>query len=344
MNFEICGFWRRIGAFSIDGLILGAGGVLLGLFLTEQLAALGAWGRGFGFILAGLYFGLGNSHLTNGQTLGKRLLGIKVLARHAHSLSIPQSLLRYLIIGIPYFLNGARLSGNALHSGWIYLLSLSVFGLGFSIVYLLIFNRRTRQSLHDLLVGSYVVKKEGHSDTPAKTVWPVHYAICGILVIASLALPYLTARLAQRDQFAQLLEVQARAETLAPVTHASISNGQTTFTPFSGTPATTTYISCQVYLDKNTTDNEPLAAEIADIILSSHGEAELKDLIRITLTYGYDIGIASFWQSKQYAFSTEEWRVRAKQATAPQSSSTEPPAPHALLGPGKRRTTPCPFS
>ncbi|MDL2425325.1 hypothetical protein M2C68_22520, partial [Pseudomonas sp. BAgro211] len=72
-------------------------------------------------------------------------------------LSLPQSLLRYSVLGIPFFLNGAPFDETVLLSPMRYGLSLLIFGGMFSILYLYVFNRHGRRSLHDLAVGSSVV-------------------------------------------------------------------------------------------------------------------------------------------------------------------------------------------
>ena len=72
----ISGYWRRIGAFAIDSIILGLIGLSLGLVLEDMFVDIGVWGRLFGFTIALLYFGIMNSVISNGQTLGKKLLKI----------------------------------------------------------------------------------------------------------------------------------------------------------------------------------------------------------------------------------------------------------------------------
>src|SRR5690348_14117245 len=74
----IAGFWRRLAAFVVDALILGVPAMLLGFAMFDWAASLGQAGRLIGFVVALLYFGLLNSRLGGGQTLGKRLLGIRV--------------------------------------------------------------------------------------------------------------------------------------------------------------------------------------------------------------------------------------------------------------------------
>lgn len=64
----ISGFWRRLLALVVDGVILGLAGSLLGLVFFEPLAGLGVWGRLLGFSVAFGYFGLLNSSIGRGQT------------------------------------------------------------------------------------------------------------------------------------------------------------------------------------------------------------------------------------------------------------------------------------
>ena len=75
MYNEISGFWRRVGAFLIDSVILGVVGLVLGLFFSQQFVELGDWGRAIGFPIAAIYFAILNSRIGNGQTIGDRSSG-----------------------------------------------------------------------------------------------------------------------------------------------------------------------------------------------------------------------------------------------------------------------------
>jgi uncharacterized RDD family membrane protein YckC len=75
----ISGFWRRIGAFFIDSFVLGLFGLSLGIFFETFFVEIGIWGRLIGFSIALMYFGVMNSAISNGQTLGKRVLKLRVV-------------------------------------------------------------------------------------------------------------------------------------------------------------------------------------------------------------------------------------------------------------------------
>jgi hypothetical protein len=85
-----------------------------------------------------------------------------------------------------------------------YLLSLFLFGFGLSIVYLFVFNRNTRQSLHDIIAGTYVILKNIESPETIKPIWSVHYIICGILIVLALFAPIFVGQLSQNEFFSEL--------------------------------------------------------------------------------------------------------------------------------------------
>jgi len=307
MQYEISGFWRRVGAFFIDSIILGLLGLVLGLFFSQQFVELGGWGRAIGFPIAALYFAVLNSRIGGGQTIGKRAFKIQVVDRGGELMSLPKSTLRYSIIGVPYFLNGAILSESFLYPVGFYIVSLLVFGFGLSIVYLFVFNRNTRQSLHDIITGTYVIQKNSESSEALKPIWPVHYAITGVLMVLSLLAPIFMGQIIQGEFFSELLKTRERIQNVPQVVNATIQDGQSSFSEISGESKTTTYLSAQVVINNQNIENEELAARIANVILETHKDATQRNLIQVSLTYGYDIGIASKWTRYRYSFSPEYW-------------------------------------
>jgi len=312
MQYEIAGFWRRGGAFFIDVVILGLLGLFLGLFFSQQFVALGGWGRAVGFPIAAIYFAILNSRIGGGQTLGKRVLKIRVVDKTGEFLNFPKSTLRYFIIGIPFFLNGAMVPESFLYPVGFYLLSLLVFGFGLSIIYLIVFNRNTRQSLHDIVTGTYVVRKRMGSTQTIKPIWTVHYAVCGIFMVFALCAPVFIGKLSQNDFFSELTKTREQIQIIPQVVFATIQDGHSTFSPADGESKTTTYLSTHVLIGNQNVEDEGLAAKIANTILETHKEAHQRNLIQVVLTHGYDIGIASRWNSYRYSFAPEYWLERNK--------------------------------
>lgn len=301
----ISGFWRRIGALFIDTLLLGVTGLALGLFLESVFVQMGGWGRLVGFSIALVYFGVMNSSIAGGQTLGKKALKIRVVDFNNSPISLGKSILRYFILAIPFFLNGAQFSNEAMFSFLIYPLSLIIFGGLFSILYLYLFNRVTRQSLHDLVVGTYVVNTNVEKQDPGK-VWSVHLVIVAVLFLSAAVVPAFTTELAESDPFKGMLAVQSALSNEPSVAYATISSGSSTFSTTNEGTKTTTYVSGHVFLKTNDVSNAELARRLATIVVENYPEALQKDTIQINLTYGYDIGIASSWSNYAHNFNPLE--------------------------------------
>jgi hypothetical protein len=250
-SVEITGFWRRLFAFFLDGLLLGAFGAGIGLVAFDDLVAL----------------------------------------------------------------------GTGVITSW--LATFLVFGIGLSIVYLLLFNRRTRQSLHDLAVGAYVVSnKTAGTSNAGERIWPVHFGVVGLVLAAALILPYFMLRLDKSDTFADLLAVQQGLQQEPDVRHAAVySNVYTHVSPDRGTTITHA-ISSDIFLARRVTDFDSLANRSARIILDRDPAAAQKDRIAITVIYGYDIGIASAWKRRSFAYSPEQWRKRFAEPPGTRPSAT----------------------
>ncbi len=301
----ISGFWRRIGALFIDSLILGIVGFLLGLMFEGIFVEIGAWGRLIGFSIALIYFGILNSRIGSGQTIGKKVLKLRVVNSKNETIGLGRSLLRYTVLAVPFSLNGAQFSNEAMLSYLVYPLSLIVFGGMLSITYLYVFNRITRQSLHDLAVGTFVVNSDvGVQETGS--VWKVHLIAVITLFIAATLVPAFTSQLAQSEPFKDMLTAQEALLNEAAVKYASVTTSSTTFTSSSEGSKTTTYVTAKAFLTENNVQDIELARRLAALVAANYPESKNKDLIQVTLTYGYDIGIWSQWHNHNHQFSPNE--------------------------------------
>lgn len=129
------GFWRRLVAVLVDFMLFGAVRVSL------AVVAAGVWGgdvedtpvfqssiAAFTFVFTALYTSI--LHAAGGQTLGKMLVGVRVMGTDGELLTFGAALLRY----------------------FAYYASLLPLGAGFVMAGL----RRDKRALHDLLAGSRV--------------------------------------------------------------------------------------------------------------------------------------------------------------------------------------------
>lgn len=115
------GFWPRVGAYLLDGLIILAIQIILGLL---RLSGLG--------ILVGIIYFIYFWTQKNGQTLGDKVLGIRVVREDGKPIDITTGVIRY--IG--------------------YIVSSLVIGLGF----LWVIWDAKKQGWHDKIASTIVVK------------------------------------------------------------------------------------------------------------------------------------------------------------------------------------------
>lgn len=161
------GFWRRLIAFLVDSLVLGAIGSTLAIFFIGPLSQMGEWGRLIGFAIGSAYFSYFEGGRPVGQSPGKRLMKIKVIryGRAGGSLTRPGAWLRYVVIAVPTVLIGlAFIDIPSAHpvdyasTPLIWKLNgFVIFLWTFALGYLMIFNRRDRRSLQDFATSSVVV-------------------------------------------------------------------------------------------------------------------------------------------------------------------------------------------
>ncbi|USH01373.1 RDD family protein [Grimontia kaedaensis] len=301
----ICGFWRRIGALCADFLFLAIVGNLLGITQKDFLAQLGGWGLLVGFAISIIYFGVMNSSLVNGQTLGKMLLKIRVVDSSNSTVSLPMSFLRSSIVLIPVFLSVAQLPSEVLLPYLIYPLSFIILGGFLSILYLYIFNRVTRQSLHDLVSGTYVVSVNGSIGTPL-SIWKPHLVIVTLVLITSFLSPIFTSDLVKSKDFISLLETEREIRKNKLVKSATVQEVSSTFNSFDSSSKTIKFVEANVFLHKKGVYDANIAKRLAAIIVDVYPDSLNNSFIQVTLTYGYDIGISSRWYSNVYRFSPKD--------------------------------------
>ena len=123
------GFWIRAGAYLIDVIIVvGVGSILNSILALDPTVA----GNGLGQLISLVYFiGLWSSN-GGGQTIGMRVLKLKVIKTDGSELTLVQSLIRYvglIISAIPLGIGLIWAAFDAEKQGW-----------------------------HDKIAGTYVVK------------------------------------------------------------------------------------------------------------------------------------------------------------------------------------------
>lgn len=297
----IAGFWRRLFAYVIDRLILGAAGYVAGIFLFETLMRTGPWGRLIGFGIALLYFGTLNSGLAGGQTLGKRLLKIKVVGEDGAGLPLVWSWVRAAILALPTFLSGVMLPSDLMTSWINTMMAFVAFGLSGALIYLFIFNRATRQSLHDLAVSSFVVRAESVAAPPAPPLWWLHGVVVGLWMLVALGVSVKLSPdpAASRD----LLEARQGIDQIEHVRSAVV---------YEMTFGARMIIALAVY-DAVPANLEQAATEIAGIVLDACPQrAPEEQVIVVKVQCGYDLGICSSWKAVTVYKAPKDWEKAIK--------------------------------
>ncbi len=312
----IAGFWRRLAAFFIDCIILGVPTLLLGLAAYDWAVNLGQAGKLVGFTVALLYFGLLNSRLNHGQTLGKKIFGIRVVDRNGEMLSPARSILRFLVLWVPFFLNGLWIEAAEAPGMLVYLLGVFlafvVFGGLGTIIYLYIFNRRTRQSLHDLVVGSFVLRGLEQA-VPTELATPrLHLIVATCWLVLALIVPGLGFEMMTTDgQTAEenpLADLQAAIQSELEAEQVRITIGTSSTAWVSAGTSTTTFLQVLALPGDNQNDPDDLVLSIASIVLDRHPDLFGRQVLAVKVRRGFDFGIAQWRLDHEAALDAAGWR------------------------------------
>ena len=302
----IAGFWRRVAAFLVDGVIIGCIGYLLGRVLFDLFVRIGPWGPCVGFLVALAYFVSQEGARGGGRSPGKRLLRIRVVDSQGRALDPARGAVRFAVLGLPYFLVGAALPlGVVTFAGGFPLATLTLGGL-LALAWLLAFNRRTRQSLHDLAVGAFVVRASARTPDapgPART-WGGHLVIAGVLMLLAGVTPLLHP---------SVLPLRTLHDRLAMQPELRSVNAFGTSVRVYGVhsdPRKNYVLFIEATIAKPLDDYVPLSTRMAGIALAAWPDAKLQDRISVRLAHGFDIGIASNWDANELSLTPDQWADR----------------------------------
>jgi len=311
--------WRRIVGLIVDGIIVGIAGSVIALPFFDTFSRLGPWGRLVGFFMALPYFAILNSAIGNGQTLGKRWMHLQVVDVHGNTIPFSKSLIRYAVFAVPYYLN--EISLPVTRTPWIVssLIGLLIFVVGGATLYLVLFNRHTRQGIHDLAAGSYVADADKTGPLKTQPIWRIHWAIlASLLVLLSLATGILGNKLAKWGSFPQMLQDVRLIEDMKGVQQAGVQD--LTWNNWSGSERKKIYVVNVFWIGKSA-DEETFANRVAKLILKGDPKVQEHDLLRITMIRGYDLGIAHAQVSHPFERTPADWNAHLLGTSAPDSST-----------------------
>jgi uncharacterized RDD family membrane protein YckC len=313
---RVAGFWVRVLSDLVDAVVLGVFGWLLALPLRSVFERLGERGVFVGLAVSLAYSGVLQSRIGRGQTLGKRLLGLRVTKLDGSFLSLDRSLVRYVLVSFPVYQTAV---GYALVTvlpflrlEWICAIAS---GLGLAILFgcfLVIPFHPLKRGLHDLLAGSIVTRGgpldpafvAAHDDARRD-----RRILLGGLVVAALASAtgFMVAPQARYSVRAPATLDAARAEGMSNVTLLD-----TRVMTFGGHTARSFVVTgfLPPPRDGSAPDWDGAAQRLAAAMHADFADANV-DRVHIALRSGYNIGITKSYVQN---FRWIDWRTGATTA------------------------------
>jgi len=172
----------RIFAFIIDCIIVGVACLLISKVLYPFFKNTPFIFQCIGTFICLFYFATFNSNINNGKTIGKMICKIRVKDFAGTSIPLTHSLFRssYFIIPICFVGYLQAFSNHHLSLSLIVALFQSII---FACLYLVLFNKNTQQSFHDILSKTQILRNS-QSNLPYQTVWkPHYYIIVGLSIV-----------------------------------------------------------------------------------------------------------------------------------------------------------------
>lgn len=174
---KACPAWKRVVASLVDMALVAGATFAVTIVLPKSIQTPGLPILGLYVTLALIYFGVSQSSCRKGQTFGKHITGIRVLDEEGAPLSLARSALRFVLLALPPSLAILALPPKNASSAIDAALTAAFLGICFVDAYLLFFGGPMRQSLHDLLLGTYVVDAVKTGRVSREALWNGHARI-----------------------------------------------------------------------------------------------------------------------------------------------------------------------
>lgn len=310
-------FAKRIFASGLDYTLLGVLGLILGIFFSKFFVGLGEYGIFIGFTITMLYLGIGNSHFGNG-TLGKKIFGLVVVDSDYELLSLKKSMQRAFIVTSPYFISILALPMFSIPQTVDNILTTlcSAIILSYPIIYIL--NTRTRQTIADLLIKTYVV----NVNKPARELLLSPRKSWIISISAAVLLSMFPLLISQFNPFIKVSSIKNSWQEINNIDGVIEAGINLTVFKFNNSGNSkdrlkniaNLYIKTSDDLVSNNTPKNIQEIEIVQkavrIFLQSYDNINEVDLINVTLSYGYTIGIYSNTNSITQSGTVHEWYTK----------------------------------
>lgn len=289
--------WRRTIAFAIDVGILAFIGRTLGAGFSETATSLGPLGRLLGFLVAVAYFGV--AHGFRGQSIGKKLAGLRLVMLTGDQLSWPRAFLRGGILCSPYFIVGAWLPhGHTSHVASVGSVALLLFG-----AYFYLFNSPAHRTFHDFVCGTTVVRVDQETPFIVPEIWLWHRVIA-----ISLTAVYIFANLVLM-RVAPMMFPAMYSLTSGLADQPNVVGAQVGLFPYKvpGRAEPAKMARVTVLLKKLTVTEDNMSRGIANAAMGLYPDLRGEDVLMIIVHHGYDLGLWSRYHTIFAAHTINEW-------------------------------------
>jgi uncharacterized RDD family membrane protein YckC len=319
-NRLVTRYRKRVGAYLIDLTILAIALAILTAPFREFLRDIGPYGRFITWPIMLLYLTISFSGLRNGQTIGMKILGIGVVDQNGELLSLPKAAARAFLLSILLIFNQWALP--ILHNPIGY--AFSIVGSGYTVAFLygLLFNRASKQTAHDWIVGTYVVDVPLTSEVSLPLMPSIHQRIMGAVMV----LFFLSAvgsfainttgdgngrSIPDDPQLADLFALQAQIASEGDYYSIGVKRVNRTSRT---TSATLTDLDVAVWLkdrcENQVPDCQAIADDIARTVFEYYEPIHTYDGMKISIIRQYDLGLLRANYTTGNQSRIEDWEER----------------------------------
>jgi uncharacterized RDD family membrane protein YckC len=294
--------WRRLMAFIVDLIITGLPLWAVGLVFFEAMSDLGNSGVLIGWAVVLAYFGYFDSALGDGRSPGKHATGIVVVGSDGTLLPPIRAVARAFVVTAPIFLTS--LSVGTVNSVTTILVGLLGSALSCTTVYLTLFNRRTGQAWHDLLVGA-VVLRAGRPLPVLPPIWRWHWAVVAAILLLGMWNAAVDLLSGEVDEGA----VVAREVERLPFVRAAEVAAKGTTCDTCKDRRTTKVVSVNVLLRRQPADRDAALRQVVDAVFASGHPIVNEGRLRVVFVRGFNFGVVQFAKSEPMSADVAQWRA-----------------------------------
>lgn len=308
---------RRFFAGIIDTLFLGFVGTVLSIPFSEIFFALGQNGSWIGGLIALAYFTFSQSKYTRGQTLGYKLLGIRVITMGGASLSFKNSFIRSFLFLLPSFGYSLTSLVPNLMAGQIWSIVLACYAV--SLLVFVLFHPLHR-GLHDLASGAIVVNRKQYEtltdddkrkffERPVSLKRPQIISGIALILIFGVGIAFLFMNPLKTDSLSDLVNLQQTLNEIPGISVHTVQIQKRLTLAGEGELDDKglligVSVERMIFIDKEKLDF--LEQQIDSQIVSAYPDIQDLDYIKVTFSSGYNIGILTFNENANYASSVKE--------------------------------------